>query len=110
MHFTLFCVLCLIVTGGYAHFVPKDASEMINFPKTNEFSLGSQCQKDGLQGTCKEMEKCTLYAQIRAKAENDPCLNLLQTIVVCCINSTATGSPRLDSSSEEVSTDRIQNA
>uniref|UniRef100_A0A182UQD7 Uncharacterized protein n=1 Tax=Anopheles merus TaxID=30066 RepID=A0A182UQD7_ANOME len=111
MHITILSVLFLIVSAVSANIVPKDPSEMMHFEKTNESELGGSCEYDGLQGICTEMEKCAKFKQHNSstKAANDPCANVRKTMVVCCISTAEPKRPRVDSSTEEMSTDTIEN-
>uniref|UniRef100_A0A8W7PJS0 Uncharacterized protein n=1 Tax=Anopheles coluzzii TaxID=1518534 RepID=A0A8W7PJS0_ANOCL len=113
MHITILSVLFLIVSAVSANIVPKDPSEVMHFEKTNESELGGSCEYDGLRGICTEMEKCAKFKQNSSssstKAANDPCANVRKTMVVCCINTADRKRPRVDSSTEEMSTDTIEN-
>lgn len=104
----LFLVLTIYTVA--ANVVPKHRSEIMQFPKTVENNLGSQCQFDGLQGVCTEMGNCAKYVRQGPKADNDPCLNLRHTVVICCSNPPAAPKrTRAETSSEESSTDTIGN-
>uniref|UniRef100_A0A182PAJ7 Clip domain-containing protein n=1 Tax=Anopheles epiroticus TaxID=199890 RepID=A0A182PAJ7_9DIPT len=105
MHFSIPSVLCLVLivsTACTANVVPKEASKIMQFPKTIESQLGTYCQYGDVQGICTKMEECPqTLPKRKSKAENDPCLNERQNVVVCCTNATAPKRTRLDSSSEE---------
>uniref|UniRef100_A0A182U5Y6 Uncharacterized protein n=1 Tax=Anopheles melas TaxID=34690 RepID=A0A182U5Y6_9DIPT len=112
MHITIPSVLLLIVSAVSANIVPKDPSEVMHFEKTNESELGGSCEYDGLRGICTEMEKCAKFKQNSSsttKAAKDPCANVRKTMVVCCISTADRKRPRVDSSTEEMSTDTIEN-
>uniref|UniRef100_A0A182VY35 Clip domain-containing protein n=1 Tax=Anopheles minimus TaxID=112268 RepID=A0A182VY35_9DIPT len=68
--------------------VRKNESDIMQFQNRTESELGSNCQFDETEGICTEMGYCPDYnvnpSSKNVKAENDPCLNILQTVVVCC--------------------------
>uniref|UniRef100_A0A182WNH8 Single domain-containing protein n=1 Tax=Anopheles minimus TaxID=112268 RepID=A0A182WNH8_9DIPT len=72
------------------YIVPKDPSKIMQFQNRTEYELGHKCLIDKTEGICSEMKFCPDYnanqSSKNVKAENDPCLNILQTVVVCCTN------------------------